>query len=388
MVATVKAEELGVKTLQYPLCEYDEAILESVKRLGGFENAHTHFDRASTLQRKYLEHKGIDPVQGSSTLTLKDKQNLTGELHKGAAYTREDLYARMEREVIKQILMDTRSVTSFVDATPDLEEKGLIAINVAEELREKYKEQIAFQIAVSPIFGFKDEKAGRWEVYREAAQKAQVLGGLPEKDDAPDRIGYDEHIKRLLQLGIELHKEVHLQVDQANDPREKGTETIIQAVRWLGSPKIDNNDNSPTVWSIHAISPSGYDDKRFYEMVENLIKYNIGVICCPNAALSMRQLRPIVTPTHNSIARVLEMAEAGVRVKIGTDNICDVYIPSGDGSILTEVRTLSNAVRFYVPDIMAKLGAGKPLNETDKKTIRGTLHTDKESFVALEKELQ
>jgi hypothetical protein len=45
-------------------------------------------------------------------------------------------------------------------------------------------------------------------------------------------------------------------------------------------------------------------------MVDKLLKNNIGIITCPSAAISMRQLRPIKTYTHNSIARVLEMLEA------------------------------------------------------------------------------
>ena len=74
----------------YAMSEYDELLIDSVKALGGFCNAHSHLDRNSTLSLSYLQAVGIDPVEGAS-LPLRAKQNLTGELHKGPAYRPEDL---------------------------------------------------------------------------------------------------------------------------------------------------------------------------------------------------------------------------------------------------------------------------------------------------------
>ncbi len=99
----------------------------------------------------------------------------------------------------------------------------------------------------------------------------------------------------------------------------------------------------------------------------------------------MRHLKPIHTPTHNSIARILEMLEAGVHVKIGSDNICDVFVPSGDGNILTEIKILTNALRFYIVNVLLKISTGNVLNEMDKKIIRKSLTADKEVFKEIEK---
>jgi hypothetical protein len=52
-----------------------------------------------------------------------------------------------------------------------------LAINVAKELQIKYKNKINFLIATSPIFGFKNnDEEGRWEVYKEASKKSDILG--------------------------------------------------------------------------------------------------------------------------------------------------------------------------------------------------------------------
>lgn len=363
---------------RYSISEYDRLLIDSVQDLGGFCNAHAHLDRNSTLSLRYLQMVGIDPVEGAS-LPLRAKQNLTGELHKGPAYRPEDLKKRMTESLRRQCSMLTRSVSTMVDATPDLPEDGQLVINIANEIKEDIKDKLDLRVGVHPIFGFKEED--RWEVYKEAAKKSDFLGGLPEKDEpqTDGRIGFKQHLKRVLLLGQELKKPVHFHVDQANDPKEMGTETLIEAVEWIGAPEIKGL-NSPTVWAIHVISPSNYGQKRFNELVDGLLKNNIGVICCPSAALSMRQLRPIKSPTHNSMARILEMLEAGVEVKIGTDNICDVFVPSSDGCILTEIKILSNTVRFYIINVLAKLAAGKTLNEMDKEMIRRSLVADHEFY--------
>lgn len=368
--------------MEYVLSEYDTILVNEVKALGGFYNAHAHLDRCNTLNRKYLNTVGIDPIEGAS-LSLKVKQNLTGELHKGEAYTREDLKQRIKKSLESQSRMLTTRVDTMVDCTPDLLENGLLAVNVALELKEELKNKISIRVGAHPIFGFK-ENTGRWEVYKEAAKKCDFLGGLPERDEpiTRGRIGFKQHLKRVLMLGQDLHKEVQVHVDQNNDPGESQTETLIQAVEWVGAPDIDGT-NVPTVWAIHSISPACFSEKRFSRMVDGLLKNNIGIICCPSAALSMRQLRPQNVPTHNSICRLIELAEAGVSIRLASDNVCDVFIPSCDGCMLTEVKVLSNAIRFYIVGILSKLACGKELNRMDREILKRSLAADQEIFKTL-----
>ncbi len=365
---------------RYEHVTWDRTLEETARAFGGWVNAHTHLDRANTFAPEYLQHANIDPV-GAAGLSLPVKQILVGELHKGLAYRPDNLYERMRAELDRMVALRAREVISFIDATPDI---GLTAIEQAARLREEYRDRIALKIAVSPIFGFKNPKVNpdRWNVYCEAAEIADVLGGLPVRDRAESRVGFDGHVRMILELGKTLHKPVHFQVDQDNDPREEETEQLIQAVRWLGSPVVDG-ESGPTVWAVHAISPSCYDDARFQRLVDNLLTYNVGVICCPTAALSMVQLRPLAAPVHNSIARLLDMMVAGVSVRIGTDNICDIFIPNGDGSVRSEVWVAATALRFYHTMIWAKAGAGIPLNEGDKEWIRQALQRARDNWAGL-----
>ena len=77
---------------------------------------------------------------------------------------------------------------------------------------------------------------------------------------------------------------------------------------------------------------------------------------------------------------VLEMAYVGIPIRIGTDNINDMYVPATPPSMLFEVLTLSNAIRFYDPRVLAKFAAGKPLNQSDQERIRRHLEEDLKAY--------
>ncbi|MFA5361414.1 MAG: hypothetical protein WC290_03115 [archaeon] len=364
-----------------PLSPYAKLILEGVQRCihAGFYNAHAHIDRADTIDGKYLAMVNLDPIEAAN-LPLRAKQNLTGYLHQGPAYTEEDLFSRMRSVIERSIMCGTVSLDTCIDATPDIAENGLLAIRVTNDLKSEYSEKIKIRIAPNPIFGFK-KGSGRWEVFREAANSSDFLSALPEKDDGEHdgRIGFRKHIRMVVELGCELKKEVHFHLDQANDPNECGTETLIEGLRWLDQPQIPNHEG-PVVWVIHAISPSGYREERFKKLVDGLLEMNIGIIVCPTAAISMRQLRPIFSPNHSSIARMLDFLKRRVPVLLGSDNIGDVFVPQGDGDMLTEIIMAGHALRLAPPHVWAKIGAGMSLNDIDRAAIGSTLYQDTKSF--------
>ncbi len=367
-----------------PHSEFYQRVEESVNKYGGLFNSHLHLDRAGTLGKRYLEPMGMNPIDASS-YSLRTKQNLTGDLHRGLAYEDENLRYRIEYYLDELIELGTVRADSFIDISST--EVGLRALDIALELKDEKKNKIDFRVGAYPVFGFKDDDPHRWDLFVDAVEMADYLGCLPERDDKkyhPHHIGYVESVKRTLELAKEVEKPIQYHVDQANDPRENGTETLIEAVKWIGAPEI--KEDGPSVWAVHAISPSTYKEERFKEMLEGLSKYNIGVISCPTAAVSMRQLRPIETPTYNSIARVLEMLVEEIPIRIGSDNIADVFLPSTTPSLYDEILMLSNAVRFYNPDILAKLACGKELTDMDRELIRRSLEQDEEVFRGIKKE--
>jgi len=352
-----------------------KVLSERVNHFGGLFNSHAHLDRAATLKPEYLSRLNVAPIDIAHKYSLRVKQDLVGDLHRDIGYTREDLLARMEQQLKLMIEVGTRRVDSFIDVSAD--EVGLTALEAALELKEKYSKEnnpqqyIDFRVGAYPIFGFRDSVPERWDIFVEGAKRADFLGALPERDAREGHIGVIESFRRTLKLAIELGKQIHYHVDQANDPRENLTEMLVEAVKWLGSPKTD--EEGPSVWAVHVISPSAYPEERFRRLLEGLKEYNIGVICCPSAALSMEQRREIEAPTHNSIAKVAEMLAYDIPVRIGTDNIEDAFIPTTTGSLYLEISKLADAIRLYNPDILAKIACGKELTSVDKELINDAL---------------
>lgn len=255
----------------------------------------------------------------------------------------------------------------MIDTTTDI---GRVAFDTAMQLREEY-EGVDLKVGSYPLFGFKDSEPERWKLFEETSRESDFLGGLPERDEEPGHVGYKEHLRRILHLAAELGKPVQIHVDQANDPRESGTEELIHAVDYCLPPVLKEGD--PMVWAVHAISPSAYGEERFRDVLDGLKACNIGVISCPRAAITMKHDRRLRVPSHNSIARLCEMMAEGVPVRLGSDNIEDVFVPTGSPDMQEEAVIASDSLRFHNPEIWAKVLAGEGLNEMDKYNIREIL---------------
>ncbi len=351
---------------------FERELKRHVQKLGGWFNAHAHLDRAFVMEPRYVEHADMDPWE-IATYPLEVKQHTTGTLHEGIAYTENSLIQRMTRALEESIKNGTRRIDSFIDVTADC--VGIRALKVALELKERFKKKITLRVGAYPIFGFKDSEPERWEIFKEGAKIADFIGTLPERDMRRGHIGFKEHFRRVLLLANKMdYKEVHFQVDQTNDPSERGTETLIEAVRWLRPDSSGHREKrEPTVWAVHALSIASYEEEDFRRIVEGLKETNIGIIVCPSATLSNKQNRAIKVPMHNSITRVLELLLENIPVRVGTDNIEDFFLPTGSTDLYSEVRDAANALRFYNFTTWAKIATGTPINEVDRLKIRNAL---------------
>lgn len=350
---------------------FETELRKTVREYGGWLNAHAHIDRSYVMDPKYVEYADMDPWE-IATYPLPAKQHTTGVLHEGPAYTKRSLRERMKQVIENSIACGTRRIDTFIDTTADC--VGLTALELALELKNQYEGRLDLRVGAYPIFGFKDDERKRWEVFAEGARMADFVGTLPERDALDGHIGFNEHMRRVIELANSLGKNVHMHVDQTNHPEERGTETLIEAVRWLRPDRVGHGEHKiPTVWAVHTLSVSSYEEERFRRVVEGMMENNIGVIVCPSATLSNKQDRSVVVPMHNSIARVLEFLLADIPVRVGSDNIEDFFMPAGNPDLYWEVKTAADALRFYNFNSWAKIASGTRLNEVDKMKIRKSL---------------
>ena len=67
------------------------------------------------------------------------------------------------------------------------------------------------------------------------------------------------------------------------------------------------------------------------------------------------------------------MLVAGVHVRMGSDNIADICSPSTTADLVDEVFVLSASLRFYNPEILAKLAVGAKLDDHERMIIKDHL---------------
>ena len=166
-------------------------------------------------------------------------------------------------------------------------------------MKKRYADRIRFEVGVQPLQGVLDPAS--FEQYAEACELADYCGGLPSRD----RPKPEKHLDVILQLAKKLGKPVDVHIDQENNPLENETELLAE--------KTIEHGMQGRVFGVHAISLSAKEDREQDRIIEKVKEADMGIIICPSAALSMKQL-PMTAPLHNSIAPYVKLREAGVRM--------------------------------------------------------------------------
>lgn len=354
-------------------------LREEISRLGGMHNAHLHLDRANTLDDRYFEHAGLR-VLDNSYISLQKKHALINAVHAGPAYEADDLTGRVNDTVDVMVAAGTTRADTMVDVTDD--RVGLSALQLLGSIRDARRHEIDLRLAAYSPLGFLDSEPGRWAIFEQGVKQADFIGSLPEADDHrdyPDNIGFEEHCARMLDLARRVGKMLHVHTDQRNEAGERGTERLVEVMR--GNPGPASTDGTPMVWAVHMISPTRYDERRHRKLVDGLLELNVGLICCPSAALGMRQIRSLTSPTDNSIPRILDLVEAGVHVRLGSDNVADICSPSTTADLIDEVFVLTAAIRYYEPSALAHLAAGRRLSGELRAQIREHLERNRREML-------
>jgi cytosine/creatinine deaminase len=324
-------------TYRYKLADDSEPwnlrlqFLQAAERMGGLANHHAHFDKAYLITSENLRLSQVD-MQKKWELYKYLKEN----------YTYDDLVERISRGLETMISQGCTYCRTMVDADSTV---GLLPMKAALEVKKRYADRITFEVGVQPLQGVLDPAS--YEQFAEACRMADFCGALPSRD----RPQPEKHLDVVLDLAKSLGKCVDVHIDQENNPLENETELLAR--------KTIEHGMQGRVFGVHAISLSAKDDREQDRIIDLIKEADMGIIICPSAALSMKQL-PMMGPLHNSIAPFVKMREAGVRTYLGVDNIHDLFMPMVDGDIWTECRMLMEACRFYDIDAVAEWACKKP----------------------------
>lgn len=293
-------------------------FLEEVHRLGGFASYHAHYDKAYLISMDNLRLSQVD-MQKKWTLYKHLKEN----------YTHEDLVERISRGVQAMVDQGASYCRTLVDADSTVK---TLPMKAALEVKERFKDRIVFEVGTQPLQGVIDPESRRF--FEEACEMGDLIGGLPSKD----RPLPEKHLDVLMEIAKKQNKRLDVHVDQENNPYESETEMLaLKAIEHGLQGKVS---------AVHAISLSAKPPIEQDRIIKVMKDAGLAVICCPSAALSMKQL-DMPAPLHNSIAPVPRLLDAGVPVRLGVDNVYDLFMPVVDGDMWFECRLLMEACRFY-----------------------------------------
>ncbi|MEZ6142907.1 MAG: amidohydrolase family protein [Zavarzinella sp.] len=314
-------------------------FLKLVGEQGGFANYHAHFDKAYLISLENLRLSMVD---------MQKKWDLYKHLKEN--YTHEDLVERISRGLQKMIDQGVAYCRTMVDADSIV---GTKAVEAALEVKKKFAKEIIFEIGVQPLQGVLDPQSR--EMFEAACSMADLVGGLPSRD----RPTPEKHLDIIMSIAKNLGKRLDVHVDQENNPYEIETEMLAR--------KTIEHGMEGRVSGIHAISVSAKAASEQDKIIKLVKDAGVSIICCPSAALSMRQL-DMPAPLHNSIAPVTKLLEAGVPVYLGVDNVYDLFMPFVDGDMWFESRLLMEACRLYDIDQVVKIVTDKTGYDPTPKT--------------------
>lgn len=302
-------------------------LREKIKEAGGPVSCHAHFDKAFVITPDTLQ------------MTL-DSMEVKWDLWKDvkAKYTHENLVERISLSAENMIKQGSTLTRTNVDVDDTV---GMMCVEAALEVKEKYKDRIEIQLCSQVLEGALNPKAKEW--IEKAAPYVDVLGGLPSRD----RPNQAEHLDFIFEMAKKHNKTVDCHIDQNNDPDEKDTELLAR--------KVIEHGMQGKVNAVHACSLAAQENDYMMEVIGLIKEADMSVIVCPRAMIDGVQMREKMAPVHNSLAPVPQLVEAGINVAIGVDNVHDYFCPFIDGDVFTELVFMIEACRYYDVDELVKI---------------------------------
>jgi cytosine/adenosine deaminase-related metal-dependent hydrolase len=323
---TVSGSVKPLDSLWQPLAD----LKRRIDAVGGFVNAHAHFDRAYSVTPQDFESSYVNKH-------LHEKWRLV-DAYKEAA-TEESYFRHIWAALERQHAQGVRLCLSFIDVDPIAGERALGAA-VRARKRAAEELQMRFLIAVQTLKGVL-EPAPR-DYFERSLSEVDVIGGLPGADKGRGA----EHLDVLLSAVKRTGKRAHIHVDQLNTPAEKETELLCEKIiKWGVEGKVT---------AVHGISIAAHPERYRKELYRKCLDAGLSFVSCPTAWIDARRTEEL-QPSHNAVTPIDEMIPAGITVALGTDNIADVYKPFSDGDMMCELRLALEACHFYDHDQLVRM---------------------------------
>ncbi len=289
----------------------------------GFVNPHHHPDKSMVR----------DQMEPNKTYLFDEAIELTWHFKRD--FEVDDIVKRIEKVVQMAVSFGTTHLRTFADVDTI---GGLKPVKAELKAKELFRDIIDIQVVAFPQEGI-IRNEGTADLLREAMKLgADVVGGLPWYEHSDEDA--KTHIDICFDIAKEFNKDIHMLVDNTNNPNSRTLE-------FLAVKKIKSKFPR-TVTASHAEALAFYDDIHADKVIQ-LVK-QAGIHICSNAHVSLafegHQARQ---PIPRGLTRVRELLRAGVNVITGQDDCNDPYYPFGRMDQLEVALFMAHAAHFIFP---------------------------------------
>lgn len=309
-----------------PLPRHD---LGGMLLLGGLAEPHAHLDKA---------------------LSAETVVNATGDLigaitawheHRGGI-SAENTMARALRAVEIAVEHGVTAIRSHVDVGADIGARGVEAVGEVRRLCRRLVDLQLVALVGVPLTG--PEGAGNRRALAAAlAAGADLVGGAPALDPRPA-----EYVSVCLDAAAEAGRPVDLHIDETLDPDARALVDLARGVLDRGFPH--------PVTASHCVSLGMMPETDQREIAALAAEAGVGVVTLPQTNLFL-QSRGLRTAPPRGLTAIGALAEAGVRVAGGGDNLQDPFNLMGRGDPFETASLLVTAGHLMPDDALRRVAA-------------------------------
>jgi len=269
----------------------------------GFVNAHQHLDKT------WLG----EVMRPNESQTLQEAIQITWD-HK-RSYSVEEIAGRAGPVIEKAIVNGTTAMRGFADVGTI---GGLVPVEGLLELKNRFDGRITMDVVAFPQEGILRDP-GCEKLMREAMDLgADVVGGLPWYERLDRHV--HEHIDFCFELAQRTGKDIHMLVDDTDNPNSRSLEYL--AVRTL------EEGYGGRVTASHCGALAAYDDTHAEKVIGLVAEAGVSISSNTQISLVMAG-RNDRRRVRRGITRVKELLAAGVNVLSAQDDVHDPYYPFG-----------------------------------------------------------
>lgn len=289
-----------------------------------YVNGHVHLDKCNLG----------DIMRPNETNSFQECLEITWE-HK-RTYTVEDIVDRASRAIEEGILNGTTVFRVFADVDSI---GGLRPLEGIIALREKWAGIVRIEAVDFPQEAIVRDP-GTFELMEEGMRMgADVVGGLPwhEHLDQDAR----EHIDLCFKLAEKYDKDIHMLVDDTDNPNSRSLEYLaVKTIRAGFQGRVSAS---------HCGALASYDEVHAHKVMALVHEAGMSIATNPHISL-VAQGRYDQEPIRRGVTRTKQLWSMGVNMFSAQDDVNDPYYPFGRNDQQEVAAHVCHACHMTYPD--------------------------------------